>query len=465
MQHVDEGRLHAWLDGELPADEARALERHLDECAACRALVEEERRIRDAASSILRGADPGPISPPGVIPLHLSPARGRRVARPWVTLGWAASVVLALGIGWLAGPRRPREIAVAPATVEPRARPPAGVPTAASVSPEEARPVTAPPAESPPAGAPRTTDLRRTVPDAETSRVLVAPQDVSAAPPVEMAPPPPPPPPAAEVAPPPPPPAAPVASKNVETTLQGRVAGVAVTPAPRARASREFAARSTATPDSVTVRGVVRDHEGHVLSGALVSVPALGVRTVTRPDGRYVLALPAGRIADADSVKVVASRIGMEVQTLALAAPEAGATLNFALTPASVSLEGVVVTASGAVANTSWRYSELEAAGGHIGHPLVTIPRLPVSEVEIGEVEGRRAARVTQSLPNGEAVILVQRRDSRVRACQPRPRISTSGGGSRATFRASGLIIDASARIPADSLRATLVPILCPSAE
>ncbi|MBD0320261.1 MAG: hypothetical protein ICV87_08005, partial [Gemmatimonadetes bacterium] len=92
MQHVDEGRLHAWLDGELPAggpDGARALERHLAGCAACRAVVEEERKIRDAASAILREADPGP---PRVIPIAAAPSapRGRRT---WVALGWAIRLV------------------------------------------------------------------------------------------------------------------------------------------------------------------------------------------------------------------------------------------------------------------------------------------------------------------------------------------------------------------------------------
>jgi anti-sigma factor RsiW len=99
MQHVDEGRLHAWLDGELPPagpEGARALERHLEECAACRARAGEERRIRDGASSILRRADPAEHPSPGVIPFP-APAPARRTARPWVVLGWAASVLIAPG--------------------------------------------------------------------------------------------------------------------------------------------------------------------------------------------------------------------------------------------------------------------------------------------------------------------------------------------------------------------------------
>ncbi|HLL84923.1 MAG TPA: hypothetical protein VK420_19800, partial [Longimicrobium sp.] len=119
MQHVDEGRLHAWLDGELPPagpEGARALERHLEECAACRARADEERRIRDDASSILRRADPVEHPPTGVIPFP-APAPARRTARPWVVLGWAASVLLALGIGWMARPEPEAPVAInAPAT-------------------------------------------------------------------------------------------------------------------------------------------------------------------------------------------------------------------------------------------------------------------------------------------------------------------------------------------------------------
>ncbi|HEX8829872.1 MAG TPA: zf-HC2 domain-containing protein, partial [Longimicrobium sp.] len=109
MQHVDEGRLHAWLDGELP-DEERAVERHLEECDACRARADEERRIRNAASSILLGADPGEIAMRRMVTV---PAARR--PRPWVAVGWAASVLLALGVGWIARPSPREPVAIAPA--------------------------------------------------------------------------------------------------------------------------------------------------------------------------------------------------------------------------------------------------------------------------------------------------------------------------------------------------------------
>ena len=42
MSHVDEGTLHAYLDGELPSVERTALEAHLADCATCRANLAEE---------------------------------------------------------------------------------------------------------------------------------------------------------------------------------------------------------------------------------------------------------------------------------------------------------------------------------------------------------------------------------------------------------------------------------------
>lgn len=104
MRHVDEGLLHAWLDGELaalgPSREAELL-RHLAECAECRARLEEERAVRERAYALLRG-DPLAVEAP---PFETVAARaGLSARRPprRAALVWAATVVLALGAGWLA---------------------------------------------------------------------------------------------------------------------------------------------------------------------------------------------------------------------------------------------------------------------------------------------------------------------------------------------------------------------------
>jgi hypothetical protein len=65
MQHPDEGTIHAWLDGELPAEESASLEKHVAECAACTAAVAEARGFIAASSRIVSSLDnvPGNVIP------------------------------------------------------------------------------------------------------------------------------------------------------------------------------------------------------------------------------------------------------------------------------------------------------------------------------------------------------------------------------------------------------------------
>jgi hypothetical protein len=148
MRHLDEGELHAYLDahgvrgrgagsgaemGERPATEPGAavrqrppepdvrsgsprraeaarpldVERHLAECAECRARLEEVARVRDRAAGILARAVPEVAAPP--FEKVLAARAGRSVAgagpakRSWYPqLAWAAAVALVLGAGWFA---------------------------------------------------------------------------------------------------------------------------------------------------------------------------------------------------------------------------------------------------------------------------------------------------------------------------------------------------------------------------
>jgi anti-sigma factor RsiW len=107
MWHVDEGALHAYLDGaldEYPAAEARRVREHLETCAECADRLAEERRVREQAQEILGLAAPG-VEAPTFEELRAyvraqQPARTAASLRLY-RLSWAASVVLALGTGWL----------------------------------------------------------------------------------------------------------------------------------------------------------------------------------------------------------------------------------------------------------------------------------------------------------------------------------------------------------------------------
>ena len=60
MQHLDEGTIHAWLDGALPPAEAAEAERHAAECAECAAAVAEARGLIAGASRIVAALDDVP---------------------------------------------------------------------------------------------------------------------------------------------------------------------------------------------------------------------------------------------------------------------------------------------------------------------------------------------------------------------------------------------------------------------
>src|SRR4051812_25492127 len=55
--HLDEGTIHAWLDGALPPDESARIEAHTKECAECAALVAEARGFVAGASRIVSSLD------------------------------------------------------------------------------------------------------------------------------------------------------------------------------------------------------------------------------------------------------------------------------------------------------------------------------------------------------------------------------------------------------------------------
>lgn len=113
MRHMDEGLLQAWLDGPragLSEAERTAIADHLAGCDACAARLEELRSTSDRALELLSVAEEGDEEIPAfeavvrraremeaeaAAPSTPRPLWGRRTA-------WAASIVLALGAGWLA---------------------------------------------------------------------------------------------------------------------------------------------------------------------------------------------------------------------------------------------------------------------------------------------------------------------------------------------------------------------------
>jgi hypothetical protein len=108
--HLEEGTIHAWIDGALDAEESARVEQHVAECATCANAVAEARGLVAGASRILAALDDVPS---GVLPriggggalggssssarrprslwtyLHLTPARAAAAAFLIVAAGTA----------------------------------------------------------------------------------------------------------------------------------------------------------------------------------------------------------------------------------------------------------------------------------------------------------------------------------------------------------------------------------------
>ena len=98
MQHLDEGTVHAWLDGELSEAESAAAAQHVAECAQCAELVAEARGLIAGASRVVAALDAGPV---GVIP-RAKPATSagfwRRLTRSPSRMAMAATILVAVGV-------------------------------------------------------------------------------------------------------------------------------------------------------------------------------------------------------------------------------------------------------------------------------------------------------------------------------------------------------------------------------
>src|SRR5438094_1956528 len=125
MSHVDDGTLHAYLDGELSPTETQRVETHVVQCPACRTRLEEERALIARAAELLARAAPPERELPAFRPGHAKPP-----VRFWwqvrLPLAWAATVALALGIGTYLGSdeqRAPEAEAARSTAAPPLARP------------------------------------------------------------------------------------------------------------------------------------------------------------------------------------------------------------------------------------------------------------------------------------------------------------------------------------------------------
>jgi hypothetical protein len=77
MQHLEEGIIHTWLDGEVSPEESASIEAHVKQCAECAAMVADARGLVAGAGRIVAALD---VVPAGVIPKATSTAPGQSSA-------------------------------------------------------------------------------------------------------------------------------------------------------------------------------------------------------------------------------------------------------------------------------------------------------------------------------------------------------------------------------------------------
>jgi anti-sigma factor RsiW len=102
MACIDQKKLSAYLDGELPPEENAALEEHLARCAPCREELSRLAFVSEALEA-LDGVEPGPYFAPRLKRLAVG-ERGRGwVRRAFVPAAAAAAAALSLVLGGFLG--------------------------------------------------------------------------------------------------------------------------------------------------------------------------------------------------------------------------------------------------------------------------------------------------------------------------------------------------------------------------
>ena len=123
MRHVHDGELHAFLDGALgllPEGRGEEVREHLSNCPACRERLQDEEAVRSKAQILLGDPDLSGVSlstfeelreraealgstPP--VPHEVDKETKARYRGPLrgLPLAWAATLVLAMGVGWMGG--------------------------------------------------------------------------------------------------------------------------------------------------------------------------------------------------------------------------------------------------------------------------------------------------------------------------------------------------------------------------
>jgi len=367
MQHLDEGTIHAWIDGELSPEQVSEVEAHASTCPECAAMVAEARGLVAAATRILTALDD---LPGGVIPSVPDIAPAQVVRRRWyqrTDLRAAAAVLFVAGASLLVlrrGTDADSSRAML-ATADKSQAAPVAVQTPRAGSAEVAQKSIADAAsESPAATAPTVAQSPATKPLAsrESSRRAAATSTFTEPTGQSLQ---------AKVM----PEARPSAIRARDETqllkeeaAKTRAADVANTPPPFARVGAA-APSAPATPvesrsgatSAGSVEGRITDKtSGQGVANAQVAVQGTTLGATTDKDGKFRIEnIPAG------ARRLTVRRIGYQPETIPLAIEGkevAAANVGLAQTPTQ--LVGVVATSAAVAPGTSTLGASVSRAAG-----------------------------------------------------------------------------------------------------
>ena len=368
--HVDEGTMHAWLDGALPADVSRTIEAHVATCEKCAAAAAEARGLIAASTRILSALDdvPGDVVPAAArsVPASLDATsaasrhvRSTRTVRAYASI--AAVAAIAVGLTLVARERSTpaahrvaqQIIAVPETAVDTDTRPGtrAGASTGATPQRAERSVATASGAQTH-ADHGEAEKQRASSPSAGKSRAASEP------------------------------------------VLQGVAAGVAASP----------------SPDSLTITGrVTAAATGLPLAGARVSVVGTAATAATDSTGTFTVpAMPAG------THTLLAQKIGFGAShALVNLSTDHAAKVTFAL-PSEAMMLSEVVTSGVTRRIDGLPESPPEITGAHV-----------VSS-NVYAAGGSRVRRTTFQLDSGATVTLEERRPPRAAPAVAEDRFDTS---------------------------------------
>ena len=139
MRHIPEEELHAYLDQGLSRSQCVEIESHLAACPSCQAARDAIAALRDRTTALLAKLAPPRGFPPAFESLRRRAAVQATARRRRIQLAaWAASLIVAVGLGWMANyllatrAAAPTELArhtVAPLPITAPAMPAAVVPS------------------------------------------------------------------------------------------------------------------------------------------------------------------------------------------------------------------------------------------------------------------------------------------------------------------------------------------------